>query len=231
MGNYKKTIVCLANSRRPGGTCFAGKEFAGGTASDWVRPINGTNGGAISGRDRLYIDQSLAELLDIVKIPLLAPVPHLHHQEDHQINAKEYWEKTGRATWQDVINATDVVEGELWVNEDSSYHGVNDKVSEASAAELGGSLYLIEPEDLKLMVGMESVYQAPDIRRVRAVFTYNDISYNFVVTEEPVEQAYFKKGDGMYKITGDVRLCVSLAEVLRGSATKLVAAVITPDRI
>jgi hypothetical protein len=68
------------------------------------------------------------------------------------------------------------------------------------------------------------------VRRVRAQFTYNKIPYNFVVTDEPVETDYFAKDDGTYRIK-DVRLCVSLAEVLNGNATKLVAAVITPDRV
>lgn len=230
MAAYEKTVLSLANSRRPGGTCFAGKEFAKGKSSNWVRPINAANGGAISGRDSLYEDLSHAELLDIVKVPLLAPKPHLHHMEDHQIDPAVFWAKVGRATWQDVEKATDIVKGELWVNEDSSFHGQNDKVSETSAAKLGGSLYLIKPETLELVVGMESVYQAPDIRRVRAKFSYNGIRYNFVVTDEPLEQAYFATGDGTYRID-DARLCVSLAEVLRGSATKLVASVITPDRI
>jgi hypothetical protein len=41
---------------------------------------------------------------------------------------------------------------------------------------------------------------------------------------------YLAKGDGRYKID-NARLCISLAEILHGSATKLVAAVITPDRV
>ena len=171
-----------------------------------------------------------ADLLDIVKVPLQAAKPHLHHQEDHQIHASSYWEKAGRATWENVIEATDVVQGALWVNEDSSFHGLNDKVSEASAAKLSGSLYLIEPVDLDLVVGWESAYQAPDVRRVRARFLYNEIRYNFVVTDDPVVSMYFAKGDGTYRIK-DVRLCTSLAEVLHGNATKLVAAVITPERV
>ena len=230
MSTYSKSILCLANSRRPGGTCFAGKEFASGKAFDWIRPINAAHHGAVSDRDRLYQDNSHADLLDIVSIALKEPKPHLHHQEDHQILDDKYWVKTGRATWEDVVKATDVVEGALWVNEGSIRHGQNDKVSEVSAAKLAGSLYLIEPKNLDLVVGKESAFQAPDIRRVRAKFTYNGTRYNFVVTDDPVEQAYFAKGGGTYRIN-DVRLCVSLAEALNGNATKLVAAVITPDRV
>ena len=184
----------------------------------------------MSAADRLFQDKSYAELLDIVKVQLQAAKPHLHHQEDHQIDASSFWEKAGRAEWKNVIEATDVVQGPLWVNEASSFHGQNDKVSEASAAGLSGSLYLIEPVDLDLVVGRESAYQAPDVRRVRAKFLYNQIRYNFVVTDEPIESEYLGKGDGTYRIK-EVRLCVSLAEVLNGNATKLVAAVITPDRV
>ena len=193
MSPYKKTILCLANSRRPGGTCFAGKEFAASKSSAWIRPTNADHHGAISGQDRLYRDGSHAELLDIVTVSLLEPKPNLHHQEDHQIKSDEYWEKAGRATWQDVVKATDVVKGELWVNDDSSRHGQNDKVSPASASKLTGSLYLIEPTNLDLVVGRESAFQAPDVRRVRAHFTYNGIPYNFVVTDEPVEKTYLQK--------------------------------------
>lgn len=230
MGTYHKTILCLANSRRPGGTCFAGKEFAGDKISGWIRPVNAANAGAVSAKDRLFKNGSHAELLDIVKVPLEAAKPHLHHQEDHQIDATAFWEKEGRATWKNVIEATDVVVGPLWLNEGSSFHGHNDKVSEASAAKLPGSLYLIEPVDLDLVVGSESTYLGPHVRRVRARFLHNKTPYNFVVTDEPVEALYFGKGDGTYRIR-DVRLCVSLAEVLSGNATKLVAAVITSDRV
>ncbi len=230
MSTYRKTILCLANSRRPGGTCFAGKELVAGKPSSWIRPVNAVNNGAISAQDRLYRDKSHAELLDVVTVSLQEPTPHLHHQEDHQIKSDEYWEKVRRATWQDVKKATDVVEGDLWINGDSSWHGQNDKVSEASASKLNGSLYLIEPTNLDLVVGWETVYNGPDVRKVRAQFTYNGSTYNFVVTDEPVENTYFAKGDGTYRVK-DVRICISLAEVWHGNAMKLVAAVITSDRV
>lgn len=201
----------------------------GGETLAWVRPINSAHGGAISDYDKIYEDKSHAELLDIVTIVLEKPVPHLHHQEDHQIDPKKYWVKTGRATWQQVLDATDTVKGPLWSDGDDSFHGRNDKVSEEIAATLKCSLYLIAPTRLDLVVGYESVYQAPDARRVRADFDYNGTPYNFVVTDPVIEEEYFAKGDGTYRIK-DARLCIGLAEIFHGSATKLVAAVITSDR-
>jgi hypothetical protein len=82
---YEKTILCLANSRRPGGRCFAGKEFANGATGPWIRPINAANSDAISEEDRTYQNGALADVLDIVTIPMQGPRPRAHHQEDHQI--------------------------------------------------------------------------------------------------------------------------------------------------
>jgi len=230
MGTYHKTILCLANSRRPKGTCFAGKEFAAGETANWIRPVNASNGGAVSDHDRLYKDNSHADVLDIVRIPLKQPKPNLHHKEDHEIQDDQFWEKVGRATWPQIVGATDNVQGPLWSNGDSSHHGRNDKVSEKIAAKLAGSLYLIAPSRLNLVVGFESAFKKPDVRKVRADFTYGGTTYNFVVTDLVVEKEFFDKGDGTYTIN-DARLCVSLGEIFYGSAIKLAAAVIKSDRI
>jgi len=107
---------------------------------------------------------------------------------------------------------------------------LNDKVDEATAKTLDGSLLLIEPSQLELVVANESKYGGGTVRRVRARFKFDGTHYNFVVTDPAIEAEYLGKPDGSYVVDGS-RLCVSLAEILNGSATKLVAAVITPDRI
>lgn len=227
---YTKTILCLANSRRPSGHCFAGKEFANGVTGAWIRPINAAHHNAVSIDDRLYEGGTLADVLDIVTIPLHAPRPIAHHVEDHQILADQYWTKTGRAMWQQVVNATDEATGTLWPNEACSHHGWNDKVSEATTVKQSGSLLLIEPTRLDLVVAMESQYMGPDRRRVRADFDFNGVRYNFVVTDPWIEDQYFAGNNGTYHIN-DSRLCISLPEIINGHSTKLVAAVITPDRV
>ncbi len=226
---YAKTILCLANSRRPDGRCFAGKEVSRGVTGAWIRPINAANRNAISEEDRQYKNGTLADVLDIVTVPMQAPRPNAHHQENHQIRADHYWEKVGRATWQQIAAATDTVAGSLWPNEASSYHGLHDKVSEATAVSQLGSLLLISPTRLDLVVGMETQYAGPDRRRVRANFSFNGDRYNFVVTDPWVEEKYFAGDNGTYHVDAS-RLCVSLPEVINGFSTKLVAAVITPER-
>src|SRR5262249_14722202 len=153
-----------------------------------------------------------------------AAAPSDHQTENHQIDDGFYWTKKGRATWDQVVSATDTVKGPLWSNGDHSYHGLNDKVDEATAKTLDGSLLLIEPSQLELVVAEESKYGGGSVRRVRAKFTFDGNNYNFVVTDPWIETEYFAKPNGTYAVDGS-RLCVSLAEILNGSATKLVAAV------
>jgi len=81
-----------------------------------------------------------------------------------------------------------------------------------------------------LIVGQESQYGGGSRRRVRAAFDLNGISYNFVVTDPWIETTYFAGPDGTFQIP-ESRLCISLPEILAGSATKLVATVITPVRV
>jgi hypothetical protein len=227
---YTKTILCLANSRRPKGKCVAGKEFENGKAGAWIRPVNTRNDNAISEADAQYKDGTSADLLDIVLVSTSDAVPSHHQSENHQIDAGFYWMKKGRATWEQIVSATDSITGALWSDGDSSFHGKNDKVAEAIANGLTSSLLLIEPSSLTLVVAQESKWGGGFERKVRARFTLNATEYNFVVTDPWTETEYFAKPDGSYPVDGS-RLCVSLAEVLNGSAIKLVAAVITPDRI
>lgn len=227
---YEKTLLCLANSRRPGGRCVAGKELTGGKIGAWIRPVNAQNGHAISESDLQFENGTSADVFDIVKVPMVEASPHGHQTENHLISPDYYWTKQSRATWAQIAEATDAVTGSLWPNGDWSYHGTNDKVSEALANGLTNSLLLIAPTNLELVVGPESQFGGGVRRRIRAVFKFNGSHYNFVVTDPWIEAKYFAGADGRFPLVGS-RLCVSLAEILNGSATKLVATVITPDRL
>ena|ERR1700730_8872451 len=69
---YTKTLLCLANSFRPDGHCFAGKEFVNGVTGRWIRPINAAHHNAVSDEDRRYENATLADVMDIVTVPLQA---------------------------------------------------------------------------------------------------------------------------------------------------------------
>lgn len=101
---YNKTILCLAASRRPGGLCVAGKEFANGACGPWVRPISAQSH-AIAPADMFYANGVRADVLDIFTVSLTQPVPMGHQRENHLIN-NVVWQNHGRATWQQIVTAT-----------------------------------------------------------------------------------------------------------------------------
>ena len=56
--SYDKTILCLANSRRPGGRCVAGKEKINNQFGGWVRPVSNRPTEEISQKEGRYKDGS-----------------------------------------------------------------------------------------------------------------------------------------------------------------------------
>ncbi len=132
-------------------------------------------------------------------------------------------------SWHDVQSAVDQPAGPLWEIGHSSRHGHNDQVRESALVVFTRSLYLIRPEALTIVVAQEQDIYGRSRRRVRAVFTLNDLPYRLAVTDPPVERAYLARPDGQWTVT-EALLCVSLAEPFHGYAYKLAASVITRDR-
>jgi len=207
----------------------AGKEFVNGKFGDWIRPVNAQNDDAIAEVDMQFENGKSTEVLDIVTIQMMEASPNGHQTENHQINPDYYWVKQARATWEQILSATDKVAGPIWVNGTSSFHGTNDKVPEANTKKLSSSLMLIKPAELDLVVGRESQFTGGTKRRIRANFRFNDVRYNFVVTDPWIDAKYFEGPDGTYRIN-ESRLCISLSGVIGDHAIKLAAAVITPER-
>ena len=67
-----KRIVCLANSRKEGDRCIAGKELlADGSPGGWVRPVSDRGDEAVNESERQYEDGDEPRVLDVVDVPLL----------------------------------------------------------------------------------------------------------------------------------------------------------------
>jgi hypothetical protein len=228
--SYTKTLVCLANSRKPpSGRCVAGREKVGNRLGAWIRPVSARPTREISEEERRYEDGSDPKVLDVISIEMTAAQPHDHQQENHVIDDSYYWDKRGTASWSELQMAVEDPAGPLWINGYSSSYGMNDRVPEVSLAALGRSLYLVRPSDLQIVVASEGGDFGPPRRRVRARFKLCGDSYCFVVTDPPVEREHLAKGDGETAVS-PVLLSVSLGEVFNGYAYKLVASVITPQR-
>jgi hypothetical protein len=229
--SYSKILVCLANSRKPpaGGRCIAGRVYASGKFGEWIRPVSDRESREVSEEERRYQDGTDPQVLDVVSIDMKKPLPHNHQQENQVFDAEYYWQKRARLSWAELKTAIDSPNGALWENGSSTRHGLNDQVPEARAVLLKRSLYLVQPENLRVVVNMDDNSPYQNRRRVRAHFDLKGHTYHLVVTDPPVEREYFAKQDGEYPVPNAI-VCVSLAEPFNGYAYKLAAAIITPAR-
>jgi hypothetical protein len=226
---YWRTFICLANSRKPpSGRCVAGKVFRGNLAGKWVRPVSARQGREVSEEERRYENGKRSQLLDIIKVPLIEHLPSGHQTENHLLAEDHYWEKDGTASWEQVVALVDPYDAAFWVNADSTFHGLNDKVPEQVAMSLPNSLKLIQLPELQLLVRSEEGFEGrPPRKRVRGQFNYEGRQYLLSVTDPDIEEKYLARDVGVYKIR-NVAVCISLAEVWNGFAFRVVASVITP---
>jgi len=226
--SYSKKIVCLANSRKISGRCIAGKEVLDGNYGEWIRPISKRPTGEISEYERRFEDGEHPQVLDIVTIPMIKHQPHNYQQENHLIDDGYYWEKEGAITWGELSNLVDNVTDELWMNGNSSYNGINDRIPEHEANNLENSLLLIQPDTLIISVGVEGAKFGDGKRKVRALFSLNNHQYKLAVTDPRTELHFLKKEDGRYEIDArKVYMCISIGEPYNDYCYKLVASVIT----
>lgn len=218
-----KRIVCLANSRKPGGRCVAGIELSKGERVGWVRPVSGRKGQEVWLSERRYEDKSDPRVLDVVKVPLREARPKNHQRENWLVDSSTYWEKVGRFGWKDLKSLADEP-GPLWINGYSTQRGINDKVPLARISEVQDSLRLIRVDGLVLSVSTQTGFGKPR-KRVHAEFMYAGEKYRLWVTDPEYEEEYKAKPNGDYKI-GKSFLTVSLTEPFEDGCFKLVAAII-----
>jgi hypothetical protein len=229
--SYKKTILCLANSRKPpSGRCVAGREVTSAGFGQWIRPVSARPTREISEEERRYRDGRDPQVLDLIEITMIRPEPQGHQRENHLIDDSSYWERNRRLSWSDLQSAVENPTGPLWDNGSSSSYGVNDRVSEERLPGLNRSLYLVRPERMRLIVAPEGGDFGTARRRVRADFYLSGHGYRLVMTDPIVERHLLEGPDGETNIE-EALLCVSLGEVFHGFAYKLAAGVILPQAV
>lgn len=223
---YIYQIVCLANSKKPGGRCVAGKISTGEHKDLWIRPVAPRQNRTITLHDQIYENQEPPELLDLIDIVFTGHQAGTFQQENHVINDRQYWALAGQFDSEDLHTLVDVPD-QLWeTTNDDSTSGVNDRISGASLTQQRGSLYFIEPENVRIHVSAEGAQWNDNRLRVRAFFDYNNIHYGLMVTDLDFEAAYVALGAGWYEPDDILYFTVSLGEIdQRGYAYKLVAAV------
>lgn len=222
--NYTKTIICLANSRKTGGRCVAGKEQDGGV---WVRPVSNRPTAEVNFNERRYENGKEPQILDVIEVSLMSPAPHGHQQENHIIDAGCYWVMKRRSTWVELAGLTDNPQT-LWANGHSTVAGRNDRVPASLAAQYPNSLLLLKPKQISISVGTPGVAFGNHKKTVRASFLYKNEWYNLRVTDPNIEGVYSVKHVAFYPFEHPCYFCVSLAEAHDdGYCYKLIATIIT----
>lgn len=178
---YSKRIVCLANSRKHSGTCVAGIELVNGVLKGWIRPISERPSEELSLDERRFEDGRDVVLLDIADIRFKQVRPHACQTENQVIDDAHHWARAGKYDVEKLLARAETA-GPLWVDGDSSYSGVNDRVPVDAADRLASSLMLIAPSNARAVVGLGLTK-----RQVRLEFNLDAIRYRLAVTDPHVE--------------------------------------------
>ena len=215
-----KRIVCLANSRKLGGCCIAGKELLpGGKPGPWFRPVSNREHEEVSLREIRCLDGAIPQVLEVLDVPVLQAKPKDYQQENWLLDPERRWSRVDTidrnilSAWVDSVDA-------LWHNGDSSSSGVNNRVPEDAANALRTSLCLIPVDNFDLHV---STYGGK--KRIQGHFIYKSDEYNIAITDHEYEYVFGQKPIGIYPL-GKCLLTVSLGEPFEGYAYKLIAAII-----
>ena len=219
-----KKIVCLANSRKPGGRCIAGKEVKNGDFGNWIRPVSDRSSEEVSKRECQYENGNEPDLLDIIDIPILKHQPHEYQKENWLLNRFSNWSKVGEVKSNDLWKFVDQVDS-LWVNESSSQEGLNDRISEDNCKAINDSLLFICVDNLKLKVSGPTERHGKTAKRVQGKFQYGHTKYMLSVTDPKYENKYSAKHNDDYDL-GKCFLTVSLGLPYKNYAYKLIAAII-----
>jgi hypothetical protein len=219
--NQKKVIICLAASWKPGGRCIAGKDVS--DKKSWVRPISDGEEDGIDNQQSCYSDGKLAQVLDIIEIPILKPCPKQHQKENFLVDSQKKWKKQGEVKRQDLKSLLDNPPS-LWHNLDSSTNGINDRIHASQTGTISTSLYLIEAQ-CKIIVRTEGKEFNDPKKRVRCSFKYKNIDFVLSVTDPLVRQEYEIKPEKEYDLEKKY-ICVSLGLEHKDKYLYLLAATI-----
>lgn len=219
-----KRMVCLANSRMPGGSCIAGKELrAGGRLGRWIRPVSGREGEGVALHESCYVDGAAPRLFDVIDVPVHCARPEGHQRENWLLDLTRRWERVGQLERSELSKWMDKP-GTLWVNGDSSATGLNNRVHIRYAKSLASSLYLIK---CHITLNVVSSPAAEYGKVLQGGFRHGDTEYSLRVTDPDYEREYLQRPNDSYEL-GERFITVSLGGAYHGYCYKLIAAIIEP---
>lgn len=217
-------ILCLANSRKLSGRCVAGREVKDVRPGAWLRPVSSREHQEVSEQERQYEDGTDPKVLDVIDIPLIEACPHEFQQENWLLDPDFYWTRKSRVDWSGLLPYVEPT-GLLWLNNNSSYNGLNDRIPLDVAADLRSSLRLIHVPQLTIDVFCPGAAFGNPKRRVQGRFELNGDDYWLWVTDPVYERRFLAQPNGTYRLE-ECCLTISLGEPYDNHVYKLIAAII-----
>lgn len=214
-------ILCLANSKKLGGHCVAGRTWTSSGAGDWVRPVSKRPNEELSIAERCYEDGMEPSVLDVIGLGLLVRKPHGHQQENWVVDPLVKWHKLGslRAD-RKVLDPILSPIRSLWSEHQKQSGEKNDRVSEEEAHQLSDSLRFIAVDLAELKYEDRQGNLKP-----RLVFNYSGDVYNLSVTDPKYAvKSRDVRPEGVE--LGHLYLTVSMGEPWHGDCYKLVASIL-----
>lgn len=218
-----RDIVCFANSRKMGGRCFAGKCLH---AKEWIRPVYKTERLGIREHTQRYKDESIPQLLDIVRVPLETTFAssYDYQPENALLSSGRQWEKMGQLTWAGAQDYVDKQRDHLWLSKNDK-HLFNDRISQEEIASVKTSICLIRVFNIR--IDKKSYVSRKEEPILRVKFAYKNKRYDLRLTA--LEECFQEPQD-----IKEALLCISLGTPFRPDNAnkdfvyKLVSGIITP---
>jgi hypothetical protein len=224
-----KTIVVLANSKKPGGRCLAGKELIRNgdlwEIGSWIRPVTSDSSGAVPDYQMsMALGRGLGHmprLLEIIEIPFARPAPMPDQPENWLVEfplKARLWHAHGTFAWKDVSTLLDHP-STLWTEQANSRRVKSGYVQRMKNP---ASLYLIKPEgilDIRIWSEPSQYTQTGVKRRRRTTIRYAGINHEFDIDDVDFERRYYSKFPGLNDATvypklpkpDETIVCTSLA--------------------
>lgn len=250
-----KRLICLANARKPGGRCVAGRELlANGSVGPWVRLLSGRGSQSLTPLET-YADGREAKVGDIIEVGVVGPHPNRPpYQTENWLVAPEHrWVKIGDSDMdlREIVAQDTSQQGRrLWIDKDDDdpLEDLREMAPDASEETLEGlellarrprghndRMWIVQMNRIPIRSSLRlvfvrdlrlAVFDIPRGRRVQARFSLFGSNYRLSVTDPRCEEVYRRMPDKVYRI-GSRYLTLSLGAPFREKACyKLVAAVI-----
>lgn len=200
----KKTIVVLANSKKTGGRCLAGKELIlnGKTwnVGSWIRPVTDERSGAVPAYLMQNVLGHIPRPLEIIEIPFSKPVATDDQPENWLIETAAQpnsWAPRGFFPWSDIELLLDQP-NILWHERESPRRV---KAGYIQKMEKPASLYLIKPDQIEnIKVWSErDGFNGTIKNRRRAYIRYAKTSHEFDIDDIDLQEKYYSKIPSLYE--------------------------------